>query len=248
MSVGFKLKPNTYSRMSHLPAPYIINEAGVPVPGAPDFVQQVQLRYGTPLPDWQPFDSAPGLHEPEFEYFLANIAIKDPSWFENNGFGKATGGTVADFIEAHDAWYGKGAYEAVSEKSADLDKVDPAPPPVPPPPQTCKATLKALCLQQSRFSVTVDWKDHQGTVGAGQAVTLTTDSGYFWFFASTNVELVVKVLDGRTLNNHYWVFYGALSDVEYNITVTDVQTGAIKVYHNPSGTMASVGDTSAFPA
>jgi hypothetical protein len=136
MSVGFKLRPNTYSRMSHLPSPYKINEAGVPVPGAPDFIPQAQLRYGTPLPPWQPLDSAPGLHEPEFEYFLSNIATKNPDWFEQNGYGKATGNLTADFIEAHDAWYGQGAYEAVWHESERLDGQAPPvePPPVDPPP------------------------------------------------------------------------------------------------------------------
>ena len=70
--------------------------------------------------------------------------------------------------------------------------------------------------------------------------------GYFWFFSSNNVELVIKVLDGRAVNNKFWVFYGALSDVQYTITVTDTQTGTVKTYTNPQGSLASVADTSAF--
>jgi hypothetical protein len=42
------------------------------------------------------------------------------------------------------------------------------------------------------------------------------------------------------------VFYGALSNVEYTVTVTDTQTGAVKVYRNPSGRFASVADADAF--
>ncbi len=61
-----------------------------------------------------------------------------------------------------------------------------------------------------------------------------------------NVELVIKVLDGTAINGHFWVFYGALSNVQYTITVTDTQTQAVKTYTNPSGTLASVADTSAF--
>ena len=49
-----------------------------------------------------------------------------------------------------------------------------------------------------------------GTSGRGAAVPLTGDTGYFWFFNSANVELIVKVLDGRTVNGQFWVFYGAL--------------------------------------
>ena len=76
---------------------------------------------------------------------------------------------------------------------------------------------------------------------------MTSDSGYFWFFGPANVELMVKVLDGTLLNDHYWVFYGALSDVAYTLTVTDTLTGATQVYENPPGTLASVADTQAFP-
>ena len=82
--------------------------------------------------------------------------------------------------------------------------------------------------------------------GSGQTVGLTSDSTYVWFFDSSNVELLIKILDGRALNGKYWVFYGALSNVEYTITVTDHQTGKVKTYHNPVGTMASRADTSAF--
>ena len=39
---------------------------------------------------------------------------------------------------------------------------------------------------------------------------------------------------------------GALSNVEYTLTVTDTVTGAQRQYHNPSGRFASVGDPVAF--
>jgi hypothetical protein len=81
----------------------------------------------------------------------------------------------------------------------------------------------------------------------GNAVSLTADSGYFWFFSSGNVELVVKALDGRAFNDKYWIFYGALSDVAYTLVVTDTVTGEVKVYANTSGNLASVADAAAFP-
>jgi hypothetical protein len=54
------------------------------------------------------------------------------------------------------------------------------------------------------------------------------------------------VVDGRAFNGRFWVFYGALSDVEYTINVTDTETGAGRAYFNPSGQLASVADTAAF--
>jgi len=71
-------------------------------------------------------------------------------------------------------------------------------------------------------------------------------AGYFWFFTAANVETMLKVIDGRALNGHFWVLFGALSDVLYTVTVTDTATGAAKTYTNPSGQFASIADTSAF--
>jgi PKD repeat protein len=105
----------------------------------------------------------------------------------------------------------------------------------------------ALCLNGNRFRVSATWRvPSQGTAGAGTPVALTGDTGYFWFFSSNNVELVVKVVDGRTFNGHFWVFSGALSDVEYTIRVTDTVTGAVRSYSNPSGRLSSFADVSAF--
>jgi hypothetical protein len=42
------------------------------------------------------------------------------------------------------------------------------------------------------------------------------------------------------------VFYGALSNVQYSLTVTDTATGATRTYTNPAGQFASVADTGAF--
>ena len=113
-------------------------------------------------------------------------------------------------------------------------------------PSTCQPSATALCLGAGRFRVTAEWKDFDGNRGAGTAVPLTPDTGYFWFFGPENVEAVIKVLDGHALNGHDWVFYGALSNVEYSLTVTEVATGAVRRYFNPSGRFASVGDTQAF--
>ena len=111
----------------------------------------------------------------------------------------------------------------------------------------CTTGGETLCLNSGRFQATVDWSvPSQGRSGTGTAVAVTSDTGYMWFFSPSNVELIIKVLDGRGINGHFWVFYGALSDVQYRITVKDTQTGAVKTYDNPSGTQASHADTAAF--
>ncbi|MFL6293236.1 MAG: ELWxxDGT repeat protein [Thermoanaerobaculia bacterium] len=110
----------------------------------------------------------------------------------------------------------------------------------------CQPSARILCLQGGRFRVEAAWRDFQRNTGAGTAVPLTGDTGYFWFFDPANAEVILKVLDGRGLNDHFWVFYGALSSVEYTLTVTDTQTGAAVRYLNPMGQLASAGDTTGF--
>jgi hypothetical protein len=106
-----------------------------------------------------------------------------------------------------------------------------------------------LCLQNNRFRVNVNWRAFDGSTGVGTVLPFSQggqETGMFWFFNSSNVEMVVKILDGRPLNQRWWVFYGALTNVEFTLTVTDTVTGAVKQYQNPLGTFASVGDTNAF--
>lgn len=112
---------------------------------------------------------------------------------------------------------------------------------------TCVPSATTLCVQNGRFKVEVAWFTPAAGSGVGQAVPLTNETGYFWFFSPNNVELVLKVLDGGAINSKWWVFYGALSDVEYTVTVTDTISGLVKVYQNAAGNLGSVADIDAFP-
>ena len=110
----------------------------------------------------------------------------------------------------------------------------------------CVPSATAMCLNGDRFRVhaTFDTGEH---AGAAQVVELTSDTGYLWFFADTNVELIVKVLDACGFNDRYWVFMGGLTNVNTVITVTDTETGASKTYTNPQGTaFKPIQDTGAF--
>ena len=108
------------------------------------------------------------------------------------------------------------------------------------------APTGTLILLGTRFQVTATYTAN-GTSGQGTAVALSGDTGYFWFFAPNAVELVVKMIDGRAVDNKFWVFAGGLTDVDVVVTVRDTVTGAIKTYHNPQGTaFAPIQDTSAF--
>lgn len=105
----------------------------------------------------------------------------------------------------------------------------------------------SLCLQDERFAVRVTWEDpRSGDSGVGTPSPVTDDTGTFWFFDEQNLELMVKVLDARPVNGHFWVFFGSLTDVEFELTVTDLATGAERTYTNPPFEMASRADTTAF--
>jgi plastocyanin len=116
-------------------------------------------------------------------------------------------------------------------------------------PLPCLASATSLCVNNNRFQVEVDWRTPDGNSGPGQAVPIPSapDSGLFYFFSASNLEMLVKVLNGCGLNNRYWVFFAATTNVEFGLTVTDTQTGKVKSYFNPLGQAAPpVQDTNAF--
>jgi hypothetical protein len=78
-----------------------------------------------------------------------------------------------------------------------------------------------LPLVDHRFAVTVDRSAPNGG-GPAFAVPLTDESGYFWFFDATNVELTVKILDGRPINGHYWVFLASMTNLPYTVKIEDL--------------------------
>src|ERR1044072_3479231 len=116
----------------------------------------------------------------------------------------------------------------------------PPPPVTPPTPQ--------LCLRAGRFSVIANWTYNPGPIsGFGRPFKLSSDSGAFWFFTDSNYELMVKLLDGCSLNGRYWFFAAGLTDVKVDVIVRDNLTGQQKQYINPIGRpVQPITDTSAF--
>jgi PKD repeat protein len=89
--------------------------------------------------------------------------------------------------------------------------------------------------------------------GNGQAIPQNDLFGYFSLPSLTNEpsnpEVFVKILDGRPINGQFWVFYGHLTDLIYDLSVTEVGTGIVKTYHKDAGTRApGDADTSGFHA
>ena len=115
-------------------------------------------------------------------------------------------------------------------------------------PGPCAAGATTLCVNNDRFQVDVEWRTGTGH-GNASAVDLASapDSGLFYFFDASNIEMLIKTINACSLNNRYWVFFAATTNVELSVVVTDTQTGKTKAYFNPLGqAVPPVQDTSAF--
>ena len=116
-------------------------------------------------------------------------------------------------------------------------------------PDNCVRNDTTACLANGRFEVRVRWRDAQGQTGFGKRKEIDSNSSVlFWFFNPDNVEFLVKVLDACSLNQRFWVFGAASTDVEYTLEVTDKEAGdVVKTYFNPLGTASpAITDIQAF--
>lgn len=117
----------------------------------------------------------------------------------------------------------------------------------------CATTDTSLCIAE-RFRVEVAYETVQagGLSGSAQALPLASlgvdRGGLFYFFESDNPEMLIKVLDGCAINEHFWIYYSAGTNVGLEVTVTDVVTGESVAYSNEDLTAAlPVQDVSALP-
>ena len=85
----------------------------------------------------------------------------------------------------------------------------------------CVESGTVLCLHGGRYEVTVEFTANGETQPARVARPRTDDSGLFYFFEPNNWEMLLKVLDGCTFNQHHWVFAATASDVGINLVVRD---------------------------
>ncbi len=115
----------------------------------------------------------------------------------------------------------------------------------------CTSNATTLCVGPGgRYAVQIQFQTAPatGAIGQAQRVPLSTSqSGLFTFFGADNWEVMVKVLNGCGLNNRWWVFTAATTNVHYEVVVTDATGGASRHYFNFSGISApAITDTSAF--
>jgi hypothetical protein len=121
------------------------------------------------------------------------------------------------------------------------------PAPAAPRPPGLPGTSEEVLLAD-RYRLRVHWQDpRSGDQGAGHGAAVTADSALFWFFRPSNLELMVKVLDGRPINGHAWVLWASLTDVAFELEIEDTETAAVWRYENAPYHMGGGADTTALP-
>jgi hypothetical protein len=120
---------------------------------------------------------------------------------------------------------------------------------------SCIPSDSLLCIDNAtgdrRFKVNINFSHAGGSSGAGGAIPLAslgiTHGGAFWFFSPDNPEMLVKVLNACGVNDKFWIFATAGTNVAFTLHVEDTTTLGTKTYTNADNTVAvPVQDTSAF--
>ncbi|HEY1435002.1 MAG TPA: hypothetical protein VGG65_06475 [Thermoanaerobaculia bacterium] len=119
----------------------------------------------------------------------------------------------------------------------------------------CRPAPDTLCLLGGRYQAQIEaWDPRTGQFTTGTTVAESDAFGYFSLPAYTGdaalPEVLVKMVDAAVPPwNANWVFFGGLTDVWYDLTITDTATGEIRTYQNgPSNAYCGGADTSGFPA
>ncbi len=158
------------------------------------------------------------------------------SWFWD--FGDGSSATAAS--PSH-VWAEPGAYTVrlLSRDSSAEATVTVSP----------ETTLRMLAVHP--FEITIDVKDPgTGAPSAALAVAVSDRFGWFSFPTLThdpgNAEVTVKVLEAPTYG-HYWIFWSAMTSLEYTMTARDVSTGQVQVYQKTGPDPCGGWDLQSFP-
>lgn len=150
------------------------------------------------------------------------------------------GGSATAASPSH-AWAEAGAYvvQLLSQGSSAQQTVT----------VTDPTTLRLLAVHP--FEISIDAKDpNTGADSPAQAVAVGDRFGWFSFPGLThdpgNAEVTVKVLEAPTFG-HYWIFWSAMTSLQYTMTVRDVTTGQVQIYEKTDSAASGGWDTTSFP-
>jgi len=101
-----------------------------------------------------------------------------------------------------------------------------------------------ISLQDGAFGVTLGWGfGGESPTRAAPGWPVSDQSGYFTFFDPQNAEVTVKILDGRTINGHWWVFVASMTELPFELRIEEVLVcvaapcppGRVRIYSSGSG-------------
>ncbi|HVG24325.1 MAG TPA: NF038122 family metalloprotease [Thermoanaerobaculia bacterium] len=121
-------------------------------------------------------------------------------------------------------------------------------------PSTCSASSTVACLQNGRFRVSIAFINafanppQPGNFLGAKLVpgSQNPDVATFGISSAQAIEVVVRIQDARPFANRFDIYYGGLTDLEYTVTVTDVQSGVTRTYRNSFGSVGGGVDRSSF--
>ena len=128
---------------------------------------------------------------------------------------------------------------------------EPAPDPFPEPPlglgyASCRPETVPLVFEGG-YEVGMCYETPAGEIDeAKSGIWASSESGLLWFFSRGNAEVLIKVLDGCSLNGHYWVFVAPVTDVAFNLYVRNSEGRTWSHYNRQGETAAARNDTFAF--
>ncbi|HVT61795.1 MAG TPA: hypothetical protein VHR45_25780 [Thermoanaerobaculia bacterium] len=123
----------------------------------------------------------------------------------------------------------------------------------------CVPSDTVLCLDDrpgdQRFKVSASFHTTLGggRSGNAQAMPLAAlgagHGGLLWFFDPATPEVLVKIVNGCAISDHYWAFISAATNAGFTVTIADTFLADTKSYTNPDLTAAApIQDTSALPS
>lgn len=112
-------------------------------------------------------------------------------------------------------------------------------------------TSNNACLFDGAFEIETHWGFLAPDGGRTTLLAFSENTVLGHYGNPSNIEVVVKVLDGCSINAHFWVYIGTLTDKAQWIEVRDHQDptrrSARMYFHPGDGPVGTLTDSRAFP-
>ncbi len=124
---------------------------------------------------------------------------------------------------------------------------DPDPDPDPQQPHVASCTPTTPVLEfEGGYEVRMCYVTPSGESGQAEGAAWSSEGGILWFFGRNNPEVLVKVLNGCSNNEHRWVFVAPVTTLEFSLVVTGPGGDPWEHTNRPGATATTKSDTKAF--